>query len=1245
MTLDYSAIYGNIRRRILAQNFAIGRYFRNNYMANGSTYGLANLDLISTRNRVLRLNSLKCLKGGGDCELHVKVEGTLRPTLKRHSEVSNNQECYLNIDYKMSNLSSATFELQVKQEGDDFFEVVASVNLFVDNLTAADVSCVLDNGDSKYELHYRVFALFPAEVGLLQGGSGPDDTVGPGSWDPLNQNNTLIQAGPNDDWHVATHQRENPLIASGVLLTCLAVEYYLGNQEALKLIRSALVSIGSLYKFNGNHFDGYIIRWDAVTSDFWQEEFSGGAVQSKRCLNFLTDANGKYLYCTPFDSPDYVTPENFEGVPGERWSYLVRYRHWEPSMDEINGLMMGYDAVYRFVDDQGIRDAVRAQADNLGDYLAEHAYLLVRPAGGFTERGSAGPNSAMEYPFGEAFRRITGNPYPIRTNWEGAAIKSGVWNQIQSSVNFLEGGYLAAAVTGGGIVLAVTPFLAPVLGLIGLALTELTLIAQITPFSLARAAAIYQNRDYFDVKHTNQPEGQGERDSFALAYLLLQVFPRNRTELYLSGIKKGIGGCGKTFPRYWGINALQLANRSDNCDPNLSLLYLDWNEAFYQNWLTCKDAKDQNGNPDGGKRGWWDANRTGVMLDSAMGVLHDGGPLYMGRLIGMLNDSTQYTPPDAGGTVGDHDLNYMCAIALAWLYAKLQQEKGVNISFPDFPGLPDPSTWPAPSIPILPDTYVILGDTVNQPLSAYQDKKGRSIDFGAVSNGVGYATILIAYPQDFCPRPLDALQPNCNHDQLTLDSNQQALVFFGDPTVQKPSDPVIHQPQPLQYSCYNPVGITGNFNPANLQVDIPTNTNQFAYNQPAMIGLTFSPERSGSFTGSLTIVTDNPYLSSITFTLSAQVIGPQVEATPLDFGEVILGASQTQTVIVKNTGPSLLYGFLQDEPLDQSPVNQFALQCVLPHYYQIQPGQSIGIPVEYTARAAGPARARLEFAYYDAGPARPKLEIALQAMGVGPALGESPAVLDFGVNNSVKKEQHRMIELTGKTLSPVTVSQLKLEVLDNPAFYIFQDPQLIYIPQQGTLHQNDLIDVDILFYPTKPGETYHAKLHIFSDDLLLPEQEVLISGGASGALGIILAPDSLDFGTVLLSSLKLEERPGKKQPLPDSMVRIPGEIPGRVNPVRTPTEPKLPHIPVGIKSYGTSDLVLSQISFDPPCDAFSLSGLPAASPILLAPGTRLDFYVIFNPSRKGTYQSKLKIISNESYRPTYLNNVIGVCKS
>ncbi len=172
-------------------------------------------------------------------------------------------------------------------------------------------------------------------------------------------------------WRILEHNRENPLMRTGQLLTCLAVEHELGNREALKIIRLALNALGTLYKFSGNDFDGYIVRWDAVTSDNWVTRDQNGQPTPQFCRDFLIDPQGRYLYCLPFSDPRYVPRLVDENKQSK---YVELYRHSEPCQDELVGLLMGYQMVYRLLSEPDIKDEVKCQANNLGKYLASYGY-------------------------------------------------------------------------------------------------------------------------------------------------------------------------------------------------------------------------------------------------------------------------------------------------------------------------------------------------------------------------------------------------------------------------------------------------------------------------------------------------------------------------------------------------------------------------------------------------------------------------------------------------------------------------------------------------------------------------------------------------------------------------------------------------------------------------------------------------------------------------------------------------------
>ena len=72
-------------------------------------------------------------------------------------------------------------------------------------------------------------------------------------------------------WTIDGYTDGNPLMATGKLLTCLAIEHHLGSTTAAPTIRALLGGLEALFKFQGDDFDGYILRGDPVDFDTWRE--------------------------------------------------------------------------------------------------------------------------------------------------------------------------------------------------------------------------------------------------------------------------------------------------------------------------------------------------------------------------------------------------------------------------------------------------------------------------------------------------------------------------------------------------------------------------------------------------------------------------------------------------------------------------------------------------------------------------------------------------------------------------------------------------------------------------------------------------------------------------------------------------------------------------------------------------------------------------------------------------------------
>ena len=505
-------------------------------------------------------------------------------------------------------------------------------------------------------------------------------------------------------WRVADHDRENPLLYGSQLLVALTVEHLFGRKDALPIIRLALKAIGSLYKFEGNHFDGYPIRWDPVTSDRWATQDQAGRQEPLYCCEFLR-AGGAYLYSTPFNHPAYVpynpvahpdaNPSHNDDDP-DRLQSLRLHRHWEASQDELVGVVLTYDFVYHHIDDTQLRREIRRQVTNLGDYLAEHGYLLVRPSGGFSARGASGVLPALEYPFGRVFERITGNPYPSRASFERAMELAGVWPCMEERVTITSiGGSAVGAVVG----LIFGPIFgtasgSPVASAFGTVLGGV--LGGISGWFAGRALGVHLSQDCFDVEDENM------RLEFASAYLLKLLPPKLRFTLWIENAHRGKDAFSRNFPPFLGLTAL--------ADPDRTV-----RDGFFSSHRNERAVEEKGRKGHTGFASAVAAVLGAVEQESSLREWLDDAHANFdsasrNRLLTLKNTKLpsgfvaeqvrEGTPPNGEPESPMGALEYLACLALSWLRVREFEQSG---SYPAGGALVRPpndlSTWPSPVVP------------------------------------------------------------------------------------------------------------------------------------------------------------------------------------------------------------------------------------------------------------------------------------------------------------------------------------------------------------------------------------------------------------------------------------------------------------------------------------------------------------------------------------------------------------------
>jgi hypothetical protein len=476
------------------------------------------------------------------------------------------------------------------------------------------------------------------------------------------------------------------------LMIALAVEYKLGRQDSLPILRLALESIGHLYKYqNIADFSGYPIRWDAVTSDKWATRTVKNDDIPWYCCEFLLNSNYEYLYCTPSNHPGYDKTDD---------ANLDRLRYWEPSTDELTGLVLTYDMVFQLVDDAALRTEIRRQVTNLSAYLAGHSYLLVRPCGGFASQGASGVLPAMEYPFSRVFARIIGQDPPAARSFEDALVAAGVWNCVGPSMQ--RWGVIGIPASAGLFGVLGWIIGAASVALFGFASTVAGLLSAIGAalglsfgYFLGRAFGMMQAMDCIDIRRAH---GAADPREFALAYLLTLIPPKERFKLWMWGIDLGMGGYARGFPQFVCLTAL-----ADTTDTTVR-------DAFL---AQTPDPATTEARGSGRNTGF--AAAVAVALGKAseepnlIKFLEDAFDSFpKGKLRQpLLEDDQEH---DGTSVVWERirkfteeplsALEYLACLALSWLRAEQLQKDGVtDVAGRVVPLPPGTAPWPRPSVP------------------------------------------------------------------------------------------------------------------------------------------------------------------------------------------------------------------------------------------------------------------------------------------------------------------------------------------------------------------------------------------------------------------------------------------------------------------------------------------------------------------------------------------------------------------
>lgn len=342
--------------------------------------------------------------------------------------------------------------------------------------------------------------------------------------------------------------------------------------------------------------------------------------------------------------------------------------------------------------------------------------------------------------------------------------------------------------------------------------------------------------------------------------------------------------------------------------------------------------------------------------------------------------------------------------------------------------------------------------------------------------------------------------------------------------------------------------------------------------QNTSIAAKFAPTAAGSASGSISVTSNAPG-SPATIALSGTGTQGQLSSNPssVNFGNVLVGSSGSQTVTLTNTGTSSL-------SISQATASGagFGLSgLALP--LTLNANQSATFSAQFAPASAGGASGSITLT--DTG-SNPTLTISLSGAGTQPGISATPSSLNLGsVTTGSSNTQTVTLKNTGTaslTISQATVtgSGFSINGLSFPL----------------TIAAGNTATLNVVFTPTAAGSA-SGSISLTSNAPNSPMTVTLSGTGVAPTLTLNASPSSLDFGSVNVSSNNV--------------------------------------LGVTLTNAGNANVTISGVSVTGA--GFSASGV--SSGLTLAPSQTAILNVMFAPSAAGSASGNVTVTSNATNSP------------
>lgn len=317
--------------------------------------------------------------------------------------------------------------------------------------------------------------------------------------------------------------------------------------------------------------------------------------------------------------------------------------------------------------------------------------------------------------------------------------------------------------------------------------------------------------------------------------------------------------------------------------------------------------------------------------------------------------------------------------------------------------------------------------------------------------------------------------------------------------------------------------ISGDFNTSNLEI-YPTGAT-IGFGETYTMTLSFHPQSRGSYSGNVTITTDELNYPMVSLGLTARAIMPVLNVHPMsiNFGDVEVGGFKNETLFLSNVGDVQAYVKIGPDFEQANPPGQFEHHWS-GGYIEIAPGDFYSIEITYEPHNAGSVHAVLPIEYHPPRITSLSQTVRVTLDGKGfvrqPVLSVTPALLDFGFT-SINTQSREPIRIQNLGQSELIVTRLYIQNTAGPwQFYIEELPSTDSVRDLKIL-PGAWQDIDIVFLPTVDATTYMADLYIESND---PEKPSVVTklGGATPGANIMILPEVVAFSKNLVVGRRIE---------------------------------------------------------------------------------------------------------------------------